>query len=80
MLTFVADEAVVVVPLVLARPPLEGASGFVQLIRRWKTGKRRNIPPGAGSREITAQRGIPVRARLYAVCSPPGPLPTSTTS
>src|ERR671935_177715 len=25
------------------------------------------MPPGAGSREITAQRGIPVRARLYAV-------------
>ena len=32
------------------------------------------------SRESTAQRGMPVRARLYAVCSPPGPLPTSTTS
>ena len=30
-------------------PGSNGASGFVQLIRRSKTGKRRNIPPGASS-------------------------------
>ena len=33
-------------------PRATGASGFVQLMRRWYTGKRRNIPPGPSSREI----------------------------
>ena len=28
--------------------------GLVQLSIRWKTGQRRNIPPGAASSEITA--------------------------
>jgi hypothetical protein len=31
-----------------------GASGFVHVIRRWKIGKRWNMPPGASSRESTA--------------------------
>jgi hypothetical protein len=53
---------------------------FVQLISRWNTGKRRNIPAGSSSRERTATLRIPERARQYAICRPPGPLPITTTS
>ena len=61
-------------------PGSTGACGFVQLISRWKTGKRRNIPAGWSSREMTASRSTPARARQYADWRPPGPLPTTTTS
>src|SRR5689334_15442929 len=61
-------------------PCSTGAWGFVQLIRRWNTGKRRNIPAASSSRERTATRLIRERSRKYAVCKPPGPLPTTQTS
>jgi hypothetical protein len=35
-------------------PRSAGAYGFVQLSSRWKNGQRRNMPPGAGSEEMTA--------------------------
>ena len=54
ILGLVCDEAVVVVPLVLARSVLHGASGFVQDRSRWKIGSLRNIPPGESSWEMTA--------------------------
>ena len=50
-------------------PCANGASGLDQLISRWYTGKRRNMPPGASSRERTAMRSIPERASEYAVCT-----------
>ena len=38
------------------------------------------MPPGASSRESAATRLIPDRSRQYAVCRPPGPLPTTMAS
>ena len=52
-------------------PRSAGACGFVHDSRRWKNGQRRNIPPGAGSAEITAW-STPSRRSEYDDLEPAG--------